>query len=125
MGFEGFIALNTFYLVPATALTSAVFLVSRYGFGIRHWYWWEAVVLLVPGFVYCFLDLGLNLGVGKSFANLCEPILIGIGCGVIFAMRVYLGARLPVWSTWFAAVVPIVGLVLTLLVFFAMPPLPE
>lgn len=125
MKFEGFIGLNTFYLVPAATLTGVIFLVSRYGFSLRHWYWWEAVVLLVPGLLYWFLDIPLNLGVGKSLSNLSEPIMVGIGYAVIFAIRVLLSARFPNWNTGFAACVPLVGMLLTFLVFFAMPSLPE
>jgi len=124
---EAFQILLPYYLIPAGLIIAACVSVSLLLQRPRI-FPAEYVAWLFPGITYWLLFEPLHLEqafAGKTLANLIEPIVIGVLCGILFGLRVLVGATNPrlnkVAALWFLGLSNVVALA----VFVLMPNLPE
>ena len=119
---EEFGAILLIWLVHA--IIAAVLSAPIVFFGRKrvHWRFWELLVLILP-FIVWYLLMFSELAIGKSIANLGEPVFFALAVPVAALARVVISSRVP--ERLCAASLIATVCVVAASVFFIVPSLPE
>jgi hypothetical protein len=88
-----------------------------------HWHYWELLVLVVPFLAWSLLSFSPLATGKKSLANLSEPFYFAVAIPIAAIIRISLGSRGHEGTI--AALLIAAVTILSTVVFFTFPSLPE
>ena len=122
---EALAANSVLYFSVAAPLEIATYLVFRFRWAYRGWHVYDALAALLPVAIYTLVEENKIIVAPKSLSNLIEPVIVAVGCSLVFLVRSHLGKKDAERSRQYSAWAMVLACLIPLLVFSFVPAFPE